>query len=332
MRPLLLKFAVLIALACLCAIPAHAVSCTTQSEMTPAQRNVYEQASRTLASEIAAGNTAAVRAATIPSVAAHFDPIAATIGHASSLIAKATLTVDHLYNLNATDLKTGAEQAQFFCGLPGSSLLVTVTIPQLPPGNYVLALIHATGVEQPQQLAMILQNEPGGSSQWKLAGLFARALTVAGHDGVWYWRRAREFAAKKQDLDAYFYYQTASFLLAPVDFLSSPNLEKLQKELQAVRPAGLPGKTPLSVSANGLNLEVTGLRTDTFQGELDLVVDYKAQNVSGPVATREQILELMKAMLDRYPQLRGAFHGLWVYAYSGSGQPFAIEQPMSQIQ
>lgn len=299
--------------------------------MAPAQRSAYEQASRTLASEIAAGNATAVRAATISEVAAHFNPIAATIEHASSLIGKATLTVDNLYNLNATDLKTGTEQAQFFCALPGSSLLVTVTIPQLPPGNYLLALIHATGVEQPQRLSMILQNEPTGSPQWKLAGLFLRPLTVAGHDGVWYWRRAREFAGKKQNLDAYFYYQTARFLLAPVDFLTSPNLEKLQKELQSVRPADLPGKNPLTVSANGLNLEITGLRTDTFQGELDLVVDYKAQNVSGPVATREQILALMKAMLQRYPQLRGAFHGLWVYANSGSGQPFAIEQPMSQI-
>lgn len=299
--------------------------------MTPAQRSQYEQASRTLAAEIAAGNTAAVRAATISAVASNFDPLASSIGHASSLIQKASLTVDHLYNLNATDLKAGAEQAQFFCGLSGSSLLVTVTIPQLPPGNYVLAILHATGVEQPQQLTMILQNDPTGSSQWKLAGLFVRPLTVAGHDGVWYWRRAREFADKKQDLNAYFYYQTARFLSDPADFLSSPNLEKLQKELETVRPADLPGKNPLIISVAGMNLEVTALRSDTFQGELDLVVDYKAQNVSGPVATREQIIELMKAMLNRYPQLRAAFHGLWVYAYSGSGQPFAIEQAMNQI-
>lgn len=330
-RPRLLKSAALIALLCVYSVAAHAISCTTQSAMTPAQRGSYEQVAKTLASEIASGNTTAVRAATIGSVAAHFDPIAATIGQASPLIQKATLTVEDIYNLNATDLKAGTDQAQFFCGLSGSSLLVTITIPQLPPGNYLLSILHATGVDKPQQIAMILQNDPEGSSQWKLAGLFIRPLTVAGHDGVWYWRRARSFADKKQGLDAYFYYQTARFLLAPVDFLASPNLEKLQKEMQEVRPANLPGKSPLIISAGGLNLEVTGLRTDTFQGQLDLVVDYKAQNVSGPVATREQILELMKAMLNRYPELRGAFHGLWVYAYSGSGQPFAIEQPMNQI-
>lgn len=327
----LLKFAALVALLCACPLAAHAISCTTQSEMTPAQRSNYEQASRTLAREIASGNTAEVRAATISSVAAHFDEIASTISRTSSLIQKATLTTENLYNLNATDLTAGKDQAQFFCGLSGSSLLVTLTIPKLPPGNYVLAVIDATGVEQPQRLAMILQNDPSGSSQWKLAGLFVRPLTIAGRDGVWYWRRARDFAEGKQNLNAFFYYQTAQLLLDPVDFLSSPNLEKLQKEMQDVRPPDLPGTNPLVVSASGLNLEVTGLRADTFQGSLDLVVDYKAQGVSGPVATREQILELMKAILNRYPQLRTAFHGLWVYAYNSNGQPFAIEQTMDQI-
>lgn len=326
-----LKFAALVALLCACSLAAHAVSCTTQSEMAPAQRNSYEQTSRTLAQEIAAGNTAGVRAATISSVAVHFDEIASTISRASSLIQKATLTIDNLYSLNATDLKVENNQAQFFCGLSGSSLLVTLTIPKLPPGNFVLAVIDATGIEQPQRLTMILQNDPSGSSQWKLAGLFLRPLTIAGRDGVWYWRKARELAEGKQNLDAFFYYQTARFLLDPVDFLSSPNLEKLQKEMQDVRPPDLPGTKPLIVSAGGLNLQVTGLHTDSFQGNLDLIVDYKAQGVSGPVATREQILELMKAILKQYPQLRTAFHGLWVYAYNSSGQPFAIEQTMNQI-
>lgn len=332
MRLRLLNFAVFIMLLCLWPLSAHAVSCTTQSEMTPAQRSVYEQAARSQGTEIAAENTGALRAQTITAVAANFGPLAATIEQVAPLIRNATLTVDNLYHLNATDLPARAEQAQFFCGLSGSSLLVTVTIPQLPPGNYLLAILHATGVEQPQQLALILQNDPAGSAQWKLAGLFVRPLTVAGHPGIWYWRHARAYAGQKQNADAYFYYQTAQFLLNPVDFLSSPNLERLQKEMRAVRPADIPGKNPLVLSVNGLNLEITSMRTDAFQDGLDLVVNYKSQDVSGPVATREQILSLMKALLTRYPELRAGFHGLWVYAYSGNGQPFAIEQPMNQIQ
>jgi len=314
-------------------LAAQAVSCTTESEMTSAERSLYEQAARSLGAQIQSGNTTAVRASTVATVAAQFSSLAGSIEQVSPQIQKAMLTVDALYNLNALDLQSDADQAQFFCGVPGSALVVTVTIPQLPPGNYVLAVLHATGVEQPQQLSLILENEPKGSAEWKLAGLYIRALTAAGHDGVWFWKQARDFSIKKQNWNAYFYYQTAEFLLNPVDFLSSPNLEKLQKEAQGVRPADLPGKEPLVVKAGAESLEVTALRTESFQGGLDLVVDYKAKNVSGPVATRVQIVELMKAMLAQHPELREAFHGLWVYAYYDNGQPpFAIELPMNQIQ
>lgn len=311
---------------------AQAVSCTTQSQMTSAERNLYEQTARSLGTQIQTGNAAAVRANTIAEVAAKFDSLAASIQQVAPLIQKATLTVDALYNLNAIDLKAGTDQAQFFCSVSGSALVVTITVPQLPPGNYAVAVLHATGVEHPQQLTLILQNDPAGSAQWKLAGLVIRPLTVGSHDGVWYWKQARIYGAKQQNWNAYFYYQTAAFLLNPADFFSSPNLEKLQKEAQSVKPAELPGNNPLVLSAGGESLEVTRLRTENFQDGLDLVIDYKAKNVSGPVATRTQILELMKALLVQHPELREAFHGLWVYAYNESGQPFAIELPMNQIQ
>jgi hypothetical protein len=332
MRLRCLKIAVFLAVPCLGLPIAQAVSCTTQSQMTPAERSLYEQAARSLGTQIQAGNVAGVRANTIASVAAQFDPMAASIQQAAPQIQKATLTVDALYSLNAADLKGGEDQAQFFCALPSSSLVVTITIPKLPPGNYAVAVLSATGVEQPQRISMILQNEPAGSAQWKLAGLFIRPLTAAGHDGVWFWRQARAYGEKQQNWNAYFYYQTAEALLNPADFFSSPNLQKLQKEAQEVRPENLPGQNPLPLSADGQSLEITGLRTESFQGGLDLVVDYKAKDVSGPVATRTQILGLMKAVLGQYPELRSGFHGLWVYAYPDNGQPFAIELPMNQIQ
>lgn len=331
LRPLDIAALSALSVALFCPQGAHAVSCTMQGQMSPADRNIYEQAARSLGSGILAGNIAAVRAGTIAPVAAQFDPIASTIQRISPQIQKATLTVESLYNLNAKDL--GApEQAEFFCAVSGSTRVITVTIPALPPGNYLLAVLHATGVEQPRQISLILQNDPDGSTQWKLAGLFVRPLTDAGHDGIWYWTRAREFAAKKQNLAAYFYYSTAEYLLNPIDFFSSPNLQKLQKEAAAVKPAELPGATPMTISAGGQDLEITGMRTQDFAGNLDLVVDYKAKGVSDPVSTRAQIVDLMKALLARYPELRSSFHGLWVYAYNNSGQPFAIELPMNQIQ
>lgn len=313
-------------------LTARAVSCTMQGEMKDADRAGYVKAARSIGFNIQSGNISAVRADTIPAVAAQFEPIAATIQQAAPQIQKATLTVEHLYNLNATDLAAGAQQADFFCSLTGSNRVITITIRQLPKGNYLLAILHATGVEQPQQVSLILQNDPAGSEQWKLAGLFVRPLTAAGHDGVWYWKQARDFADKKQNWNSYFDYETAAFLLDPVDFLSTPNLQKLQKEADAVKPVDLPAETPLEVEAGGQPLQITGLHTQTFQGGLDLVVDYKAKGVSDPVATRTQIVALMKALLAQHPELRTGFHGLWVYAYNNNGQPFAIELPMNQIE
>jgi hypothetical protein len=310
---------------------ASAVTCTTQSQMTDAQRSVYVQAARTLANDVQMGNLPAVKANTIASVAAQFDSIAGTIQSIAPNLQGATLTVDSIYSLKATDLKSPAD-TQFFCSVPGSQLLITISIPQLPPGDYALVVVHATGVKQPQQLAMILANDPAGSAQWKLAGFFARPLAVAGHDGVWYWTKAREYAKSHQGWNAYFYYQTAAYLLTPVDFLSSPNLEKLQKEMSGVRPDGLPDAEPMKLDANGQTFDVTNIHTDGSLGGLDLVVNYKSNDVSDPVATRSRNVEVMKAFLTQHPELRSAFHGFWVYANAENQRPFAIELPMNQIQ
>ena len=310
---------------------ASAVTCTTQSQMTDAQRTVYVQAVQTLAHEIQSGNVAAVKANTIASVAAQFGSIANTIQSVSSAIQGDALIVESIYSLRATDLKS-PQDTEFFCSIPGSQLLIDITIPQLPPGDYAFAIVHATGGKQPQQISMILQNDPAGSAQWKLAGIFVRPLTSAGHDGVWYWTQARVYANKKQEWNAYFYYQTAAYLLRPVDFLSSPNLEKLQREMNGARPDGLPGAEPMKLESNGQVVEVTDIHTDGSLGGLDLVVNYKTADVSDPVATRTRNLEVMKALLKQHPELREAFHGLWVYANAENQKPFAIELPMSQIQ
>jgi hypothetical protein len=311
------------------AMRAKAVSCVTESQMNNAQRAEYIRALRALEAPIQAGNANGVKALTIPPVAASFDGIAQSIEALSPQIQGATFTVNSMYLLEATDVKPGAEETQFFCSVTSSPMVVTITIPQLPPGTYLLALSHATGVEHPQQVSMILQKDSDG---WKLAGFFVRPMSLGGKEGVWYWAQARSYAQKKQDWNSYFYYQTAAFLLTPVDFIASPNLEKLQKETQAVRPPGLPGQEPMSLPVSGKTLEVTNIRTEGFSGDLDLVVTYKTQSVSDPVAARAEILDVMKAMLQAHPELREAFHGLWIYANAEGQRPFAIELPMAQIQ
>jgi hypothetical protein len=315
-----------------CTAPAFAVTCTTESQMAAADRTQLQQAAMALAGHVQAGDTAAVKAQTIAAVAAQFDGIAGTMAGIQPALQHATLTVDELYSLDATDLKAAGD-AEFFCSLPASTLTVEISIPNLPPGKYALAVVHATGVKNPQALSMVLANDPAGSGSWKLAGFFVRPMTMGGHDGVWFWRQARDYATRKQLWDAYFYYQTAQFLLDPVDFLTSPNLEKLQREAEQSRPDGLPGSDPMHLNAGGQTLSVTNLHTGELSDELELVVEYQATPNQDPVAARAQVTAVMRALLALHPELRSAFHGLWVYANTANNQhPFALELPMDQIQ
>jgi hypothetical protein len=304
-----------------------AVSCTTQAQMTEAERAALMQSAHNLAAAVQSGNASAVQALTIAKVKAQFDPIANTIEQTSPLLAGATITIDALYGLDASDLKTAAEDTVFFCGVANSPVHVDFTIPQLPQGQYALALVHATGVKQPQQMAFLLQK----SGDWQLAGLFVKPLLLAGHDSVWYWTKARAFNQKNQKWNAYFYYTTAAYLASPADFMTSANLDKLNQEAQGAKPDGLPGAQPMVITSWNNTFPVSEMHTDGSLGGLDLVLRYSTAETSDPVATRARNLELMKAMLEAHPELREGFHGLWVFAEAPSQRPYGNELAMSEI-
>jgi hypothetical protein len=304
-----------------------AVSCTTQAQMSDAERNTLAQTARTLASAVQSGNTAAVQAMTIPKVKADFTGIAGTIEQTAPMLAGATLTIDALYDLDASDLKETAEDTSFFCGAANNPVHVSVNIPQLPRGKYALTLVHATGVQKPHQMAFLLQQ----NGDWQLAGFFIKPLLVVGHDSVWYWTKARAFEQKNQKWNAYFYYMTAAYLAAPADFITSANLDKLNQEAAASRPDGLPGAQPMVVTAGGQSYPVTDVHTDGSLGGLDLVLRYTATDTTDPVASRARNVDLMKAVLIAHPELREGFHGLWVFAEAPNQRPYGNELAMSEI-
>jgi hypothetical protein len=295
--------------------------------MSEAQRAALVQSARSLASAIESGNASAVQAMTIAPVKANFDPIANTIEQTTPLLAGSTITIDAVYDLDASDLKTAAEDTVFYCGAANSPVHVDITIPQLPKGHYALTLVHATGVKQPQQMGFLLEQ----NGDWQLAGLFVRPLLVAGHDSVWYWSKARAFNQKNQKWNAYFYYTTAAYLAAPVSFMTTANLDKLNQEAAGARPDGLPGAQPMVVTAGNNTFPLSEVHTDGSLGGLDLVLRYSIADTNDPVATRARNLELMKAILDAHPELREGFHGLWVFAEAPSQRPYGNELAMSEI-
>lgn len=317
------------------AAKVNAASCLTQSQMTQAQRDELASTARTLLWQIQTNNTQVLRGDVIPSLAANFDGIVNSVSHLQPLVQASAITVDELYLLDASDnsadgSSAGATRVDFFCGSP----VVSLSFPALPPGTYALAVVHATGVPHPQQISLILSKSSDG--RWLLAGMFDRPMTEEGHDGLWYWVTARRYAQTKMGWDAWFYYRIATNLLDPLDFLSSPNLEKLQHESDQIRPTDLPGQGEMTFYAQGQLITVNAIDTSTELGGLDLDVHYtpdatEAAQLRDPIAARGQVTAIMTTLLKMHPELHGAFHGIWVHADQGESTLFALELPMNQI-
>lgn len=307
-----------------------AASCTTQSQMTPALRDSLAGTARTIVSQFKNADLAGLRAVTFPAVAADFAAMANSVQNLKPTIQAATITINTIYLLDASGNPAAPSKTDFYCGSP----VVVVDFNSLPAGTYALVIVHATGVQQPQQISLILAQAP--QNRWMLAGFFTKPMIAAGHDGLWYWVSARKYAQTKMNWDAWLYYRMASNLLDPINFLSSPNLEKLQRESDQVRPANLPGAKPLMLNANGASYTLTAIDTTTTFGTLDLDVQYSADPMQAgqlrdPLSARKQVTEVMSALLELHPELQQAFHGMWVRANQGNATLFALELPMDQI-
>lgn len=309
---------------------AYGASCVTQSQMAPAQRDTLTNQAKTLMAQMQHGDVQGLQANTLPAVAADFSGIATTVQNLKPQLLNATLTVNNLYLLDASTQPAGSGPTEFFCGQP----VVSINFSDLPAGNYALAIGHASGVAQPQQIAMILAKSPQG--QWMLGGLFAKPMIFEGHDGLWYWTSARKYAEQKGNWGAWLYYRIADNLLNPLDIMSTPNLEKLQHESEKIKPANLPGTTPVSLAAQGATYSLTGVDTTTTFGALDLDIHYtpdatQVAQLHDPPMARKQVMDVMTALLEQHPELHQAFHGIWVHADQGTVSLFALELPMDGI-
>ncbi len=309
---------------------AFAASCITQAQMTAAQRDALSNAAKAMLVQMQTGDVQAIQANTLPAVASDFSGIANSVQSLKPLMQSATLTVNSLYILDASTQEAGATRTDFYCGQP----VVSFNFSDLPAGTYALAISHVTGVAQPQQIAIILAKTP--AEKWLLAGLFIKPMIFEGHDGLWYWTSARKYAEQNGSWGAWFYYRIANNLLNPLDIMSTPNLEKLQHEVDKVKPASLPATSPVPLAAHGVTYSLTGVDTTTTFGALDLDVHYtpdasQTAQLHDPPAARKQVLDIMSALLEQHPELHQAFHGMWVPAAQGQVSLFALELPMDGI-
>ncbi len=325
---------------------AFAVTCTTQASLKPAERAALLADSGRMADAIASQNLDALQALLLPSVTADWPDIRNVAQSAVPLIKGGSLSWGDAYLLDATDLKAAAD-TQFFCISGENNVTITINLRNLPAGRYALMIGDYAGAPLGGQLAVILGQDTTATSAtasaasaagppataWKLGGLFAREGALEGHDGVWYWSRAREQAAHSNPWAAWFSYDTARWLLIPIDFLSSPHLEKLNREqadLKASPQDALP-MTVVSPTDPAKTWKVTSLHLDTTLHFADLALTYDSTGLTDPLAARAEAEAVMSGLLKLHPELRESFHGLWAYAEKDGKRNYAIELAMHDI-
>jgi hypothetical protein len=312
-------------------LPVFSLSCTTSAQMAAADRDALIAAADPLAAAVAAQNFDLLQSSLVPAVIPDWDGIKSVAQNAKPVLQSGELHWRTAYLLDATELK-GPSDAQFFCTNVDNSLTVTVNLRSLPPGRYGLMLGDYPGSPMAGQLALIL----GYDSKWKLGGLYIREGALNGHDSVWYWTQARETVKKNaaNSWSAWFTYDTARWLAVPVDFLSSPNLEKLNRE-QGLLKSPL-DSLPMTVNPTaavdaGKSWRITALHIDTTLHTADLALTYDSTGLTDPVAARHEAVAVMSGLLHDHPELRESFHGLWAYAEKDGKQSYAIELAMHDI-
>jgi hypothetical protein len=311
---------------------AEAQTCTTQSQMQPADRAAVGGAALKLAQSIQAGESSVVQASTIPEYAGNFAAVAEVIASTAPLLKAGHPQVEQIYILDASTLKAPGD-TQFYCTLNHSQAEADFSIPQLPPGRYAFAMVRFDGAA-PYRLSFLLLQAAG---RWLMAGVYPKPLDAAGHDGLWFWIQARQFVAAKQPWNAWLYLQEAQNLLQPARFVSSTHLDKLATELASATPPeakNLGPQAPLVVkAADGTEFRFTALVPDDSLGKekIDVAAHLKVDALGDATAARQRNLAAMAALVSAHPELRSAFHGVWIFAEAPNQSPYATEGAMSEI-
>jgi hypothetical protein len=323
-----LRWMVLMALALLLAPwTSRAASCTPEPQLGSLDRDALSAIVTKVANALTAQDYSTLQAVLLPQEAAQWEGIRAAVEQAAPLLKGGQFQLRNLYLLDASE-QTAPADTQFFCSNAAGSLTVTVNMSALPPGRYAVALADAAGAPLAGQIGLVLAWD-GAAKEWKLAGLTVRPGVFDGHDGVWYWVRGRALA-KADPWSAWYSYDAARYLLLPVDFLSSPNLEKLRQEQALIMPSPQ-SASPLSLPDGDRTWKIEAVGLDPALREPDLGVVYQSTGVTDPAALRTEATAVLSAFLKAQPGIRANFHGLWAYAEKDGKRTAVIELPMDKI-
>jgi hypothetical protein len=313
--------------AVLCGVPAasQAATCAAQGELSAQDRTTLSSVAGRFADAVVNQDMNALQAALLPAEAAEWNNIRGAIEQAAPIVKGGKPQLRNLYLLDAS-MQTTAADTQFFCSNSSGSLTVTINMRALPPGKYAVALADAVGSQFSGQLGIVIAWD---GSIWRFAGVSTHQGVFDGHDGVWYWSRARGLA-KVDPWSAWYSYDAARFLLLPLDFISSPNLEKLQKEQTDIQNSPQ-NAFPYNLTLGDRTWKVEAVVLDPSLAEPDLAIVYESTGVTDAAAQRTEATAVFSAFLKAQPGIRANFHGLWAYAMINGKRTPIFELPMTQI-
>jgi hypothetical protein len=313
-------------------LPASTQDCQASGDLDDATRAAITTAGQRYFDLAAKGDTASMRQSAIPSLASNFSGVETSVKDYQQEFASAQATVKSTFLLEAEG-SAPLPHAEFYCGVFGKSGQTAgsavFSIPDLPPGKYAIVLFDVASSKARASFSLILQQQ---GSDWKLGGLYIKPAQVAGHDSEWFAARAREYKAKGQLHNAWFFFLEARSLISPVPFMSTQATDKLYDESQSVQPADLPanGKT-VDLAAAGVTYKLTALLPEAVGNDLDLVVRYQTADATNSNLAYQTNVAVIKALVAKYPEIRETFAAVVSRAVDSNGRDYGTLLPMKDI-
>jgi|SRR5215472_3011392 len=307
-------------------------TCQTSGELDDATRTAITTAGQRYFAMAAKGDVSSLRQSSIASLAADFSAVENRVkGHQEEL-SGAQATVRSSFLLDASG-SVPIPHAEFLCGVFGkngqTANSAAFYLNNLPASKYAVVLLDAASAKGRTTVSAVLQQ---AGTDWRLADLYVSSAQIAGHDGDWFAARAREYKAKGQLHNAWFYYLQARSLTSPLPFMDTLATDKLYDEWHSLQPADLPadGKT-VDLAGPSASHKLTAVFPAAVGSDLDLVVKYQSSNVSNNNLAYQDNVSVIKAFVTKYPEVRDAFAAVVARAVAESGQDYGTLLAMKDI-
>jgi hypothetical protein len=313
--------------------PGLAQACFTADDMDVATRSALQGAATRYFEMAARGDAASLKQNSISSVANDFSGIENTIKENQANFAGAHATARPPFLLKAEGTAP-LPKAEFLCGVfdarGQTKNSAEFVIPNLPPGSYGIVTLDVPTQNSAYTVSFVLQQQ---GADWKIGGFFPKPAAIDGHDSNWFITQANAYKAKGQNHNAWLYFLQGRDLAMPVPFMYTQVTDKLYEEAQSAKPSDFPldGNTTDLTAAGGKTYKLTAIFPLTVGKDFDLVVRYQNPDVSNTGQTFQENMNVMRALVTKFPELRDAFAGIVIRAVEPSGKDYGSMMPMKDL-